>query len=101
MMSNHIEPFPHLTPTTRKGDARCGSRSAEGAPECGAPATWHVAWTLTTPAQFSLHCDTHMAFVQQHMVYADRHPVAVACDMPGTGWLTTDPSLCTLPPGAD
>ena len=76
---------PELTPTVRIGDPRCGSRHTSGSPACGAPATWHIAWSLTTPAEFSLVCDQHMTEAQRNFVYVDRHPAAVVCDMPGTG----------------
>ncbi|HEY6114870.1 MAG TPA: hypothetical protein VI172_02830, partial [Candidatus Dormibacteraeota bacterium] len=77
---------------------RCGSRNTDSSPTCGAPATWHVAWRLSPPAEFSLVCNKHMAQAQKTFVYADRHPAAVACDMPGTGWAVDDPSFCVLPP---
>jgi hypothetical protein len=41
-----------------------------------------------------------MAQAQNTFVYADRHPVNVVCDMPGTGWAIEDPSFCVLPPEA-
>lgn len=89
--------YPRLTPTPRLGDPRCGSQPAVDAPTCGVPATWHVAWSLTPGnVEFSLVCDAHMAMAQRSMVYADRHPVEVACDMPGTGWQITDPSRCVI-----
>lgn len=88
--------FPHLTPTTRLGDPRCGWRPTLDANPCGTPATWHIAWTLTPPARFSLVCDPHMDDVQHQLVYADRHPATIACDMPGTSWQTTTPSRCVL-----
>ncbi|MFD5875668.1 hypothetical protein [Streptomyces sp. NPDC060322] len=90
------EPFPDFTPTERIGDPRCGSKSATHAPACGKPATWHVLWTATPPAPLSLLCDEHMAHARQHLVYADQHPAAMICDIPGTGWLTTTPSQCVL-----
>jgi hypothetical protein len=37
-----------------------------------------------------------MATVRRGLVYVDRHPAAVACDMPGTGWLVAVPSRCVL-----
>ena len=89
---------PDLTPTARIGDPQCGSRNTTDSPPCGAPATWHIAWRLTSPAEFSLVCDRHLAESQQKFVYADRHPAAVACDMPGTGWAIGDPSFCVVPP---
>lgn len=87
--------FPILTPTDRDGTVLCGSQPGPGAPTCNAAATWHVAWTLTPGnADFSLFCDTHMAMAQHGLVYADRHPADIACDMPGTGWLLATPSKC-------
>lgn len=88
--------FPDLTPTPRRGDPRCGSRPTHDAAPCGRAATWHVAWWLTPKADFSLLCDEHMATVRRGLVYVDRHPAAVACDMPGTGWLVAVPSRCVL-----
>lgn len=92
--------FPNLSPTSRNGDPRCGSRDTDTGPTCGAPAIWHVAWHLTPTAKFSLICERHMAQAQNTFVYADRHPVNVVCDMPGTGWAIEDPSFCVLPPEA-
>lgn len=80
----------------REGTLRCNSCPGPGAPACGAPASWHIAWRLAPTAHFSLACDPHMAEVQAHLVYEDRHPAAVTCDMPGTGWLHADPSRCVL-----
>lgn len=89
--------LPELSPTDRIADPRCGSKPAPGAPACGAPATWHVAWTLTPgSAHFSLLCDPHMTMARRDLVYADRHPATVTCDLPGTGWLLADPSRCVL-----
>ncbi|MEV8124811.1 hypothetical protein AB0P07_11960 [Streptomyces sp. NPDC085944] len=88
--------FPKLTPTERIADPRCGWKPDADSPAHGAPATWHIAWHLVYPADFSLVCDEHMAVIQRDMVYADRHPAELACDMPGTGWLTTDPSRCVM-----
>ncbi len=89
--------FPLLTPTDRIADPRCGSQPALGAPACGAPAAWHVAWRLTPgDAQFSLLCHSHMAMVARDLVYVDRHRADVNCDMPGTGWQLTDPSRCVV-----
>ncbi|WP_329047081.1 hypothetical protein [Streptomyces sp. NBC_01422] len=90
------EPFPDFTPTERIGNPRCGSKPATDAPACHAPATWHVLWTATPPAPLSLLCDEHMAQTRQGLVYTDRHPAAVICDMPGTGWLMSTPSRCVL-----
>ena len=89
--------MPDLTPTHRVGNPRCGSRDTDDSPTCGAPATWHIAWTLTPPVNFSLVCDQHMTQAQRSFVYTDRHPAAVACDMPGTGWAVGDPSFCVVP----
>lgn len=86
--------FPKLTRTERIADPRCGWKDDDASPPHHIPATWHVAWHLKQPADFSLVCDEHMAVVERDMVYVDRHPAAVACDMPGTGWLTSDPSRC-------
>ena len=88
--------FPNLTPTERRADPRCGWKTDDDSSPHGAPATWHIAWTLTQPADFSLVCDEHMAVVQREMVYADRHPSELVCDMPGTGWLLSTPSCCVL-----
>lgn len=92
-------PYPQLSPTARRGDPRCGSilPSMPNDP-CGQPATWHVAWTLTQPAKFSLLCEPHMDAAQRDLVYADRHPAAIACDMPGTGWQLGNPSRCVIAP---
>ncbi|WP_329308382.1 hypothetical protein [Streptomyces microflavus] len=90
------EPFPDFTPTERIGDPRCGSCPAPNTPPCAAPATWHVLWTTAPPAPLSLLCDKHMAQAQRSLAYVDRHPAAVICDIPGTGWLTGNPSRCVL-----
>ncbi|MEU9198994.1 hypothetical protein [Streptomyces sp. NPDC048332] len=47
---------------------------------------------------FSLLCGEHMGWAQRQFVYADRHPAAVDCDMPGTGWLIATPSRCVMAP---
>jgi len=87
--------FPHLNgPTPRLGRLLCLSTPTPGGPACGTPATWHIAWWLTPKADFSLVCDEHMAAVQRTLVYVDRHPAAISCDMPGTGWLVAEPSRC-------
>ncbi|MBB1256473.1 hypothetical protein H3146_24420 [Streptomyces sp. OF3] len=88
---------PGTTPTPRIGEPRCGSRNTASEPACGQPATWHIAWRLTPPANFSLACDDHMTESQAKFVYADRHRAEVACDMPGTGWLIEQPSRCVVP----
>ncbi|MEU9199436.1 hypothetical protein [Streptomyces sp. NPDC048332] len=93
-----MTPFPSLTPISRAGDPRCGACLTGTAPTCGAPALWHIAWTLTQPGQFSLLCGKHMDWAQQRFVYADRHPATVDCDMPGTGWLIATPSRCVMAP---
>ncbi|MFF2964275.1 hypothetical protein ACFVT1_36535 [Streptomyces sp. NPDC057963] len=93
-MSDRV--LPDWTPTDRVGDPRCGSQPAPGAETCGAPATWHVLWTVATPAPLSLLCDKHMTQARRELVYTDRHPAAVICDMPGTGWLMDTPSRCVL-----
>jgi hypothetical protein len=89
-------PFPELTPFGRTGELRCASQPALGAPTCGDPATWHVAWNLTSPADFSLVCDDHMAGVRRDFVYADLHPAEAECDLPGTAWLLGNPSRCVI-----
>lgn len=89
--------FPELAFTPRIADPRCGSRDTPTTPTCNAPATWHIAWNLNTPkADFSLVCDEHMTAAQRNFVYVDRHPAAIACDMPGTGWLLAPPSRCVI-----
>lgn len=89
-------PFPELGGIApRIGDPRCGSRAFSATPICGKPATWHVAWSLTSEtANFSLVCDEHMDQVQEKYVYADRHPAEIACGMPSTGWSLATPSRC-------
>lgn len=88
---------PDLTLIRRKGEITCGwCPPATPTTPCGQPATWHVAWWFTPKADFSLVCEAHMAAVQEQMVYVDRHPAAIACDMPGTGWLVADPSRCVI-----
>ncbi|MEU3282897.1 hypothetical protein [Streptomyces antibioticus] len=89
--------IPGLTPTSRVGDPRCGSRDTDDSPTCGAPAAWHVAWHFKPEAKFSLLCDQHLAEAQTKFVYADRHPAEIVCDMPGTGWAREDPSFCVIP----
>jgi len=101
-------PFPEPgREVARTGNPRCGSKADSNAPTCGAPATWHVAWSLTPGgARFSLVCDEHLVQAQTNYVYADRHPAEIACDMPGTGWSLAAPSRCVavssddLPGGA-
>ncbi|MFF6940432.1 hypothetical protein [Streptomyces lavendulae] len=91
-----IDPFPRLTPAPLKGDPTCGHRFADAPAACGRPATWHIAWTLVTPADFTLLCDEHLAVINAQSVYADRHPAEVVCDMPGFGWLIATPSRCVI-----
>lgn len=92
---------PLLTPTTRDGNLQCGWQDFPDGPTCGQAAGWHVAWWFTPKADFSLVCDKHMATVQIHFVYIDRHPAGVACNMPGTGWARGEPSYCVIPPDGD
>jgi hypothetical protein len=92
----NVDPFPQLIPAALKGDPTCGYRLAGATDPCGQPATWHVAWTLITPADFSLFCNEHLAVINQQSVYADRHPAEVICDMPGFGWLLATPSRCVI-----
>jgi hypothetical protein len=68
------------------GTATCQTRPAEGAPLCGAPATWHIAWTLNPGVASTLVCDPHMTAVRAEHVYADRHPLGAACPLPGMTW---------------
>jgi hypothetical protein len=91
-----IDPYPvDLGPAPRIADPRCGFRPHETLARCNAPATWHVAWTLDpTDARFSLICALHMALVDRNLVYVDRHPASVDCDMPGFGWQIAQPSRC-------
>ncbi|MFD8577184.1 hypothetical protein ACFV1H_17865 [Streptomyces virginiae] len=91
-----IDPFPNLSPAPLKGNPTCGHRYEGDATTCGRPATWHVAWTLVTPADFTLFCDEHLAAANAQTVYADRHPAEIVCDMPGFGWVIADPSRCVL-----
>ncbi|MFB7278080.1 hypothetical protein ACFCZV_13310 [Streptomyces hydrogenans] len=94
------DPFPTLTPMPYLGTLRCAFGPTPDT-ACGAPAAWHIAWHLTPgTADFSLVCDPHMTEVQQRFVYADRHPAAATCDMPGMGWLVSEPSRCVLAPTA-
>ncbi len=89
-------PFPEPgREVARTGNPRCGSKADSNAPACGAPATWHVAWSLTPGgARFSLVCDEHLVQAQTNYVYAARHRATVTCDMPGTGWVTGRSSRC-------
>lgn len=91
-----MQPFPHLIPTDRDGHLRCGWQATADTPTCDAAATWHVAWWFSPKADFSLLCDPHMTEIQTQYVYVDRHPAAVTCDMPGTGWRITSPSRCVI-----
>jgi hypothetical protein len=88
------DPFPRLGPAELKGNPTCGYRLAGAPAACGRPATWHIAWTLATPANFTLLCDDHLATINAQSVYADRHPAEIDCDMPGFGWLIGTPSRC-------
>jgi hypothetical protein len=88
------DPFPHLGPAELKGNPTCGYRLAGALAACDLPAAWHIAWTLVTPADFTLLCDEHLGTVNSQSVYADRHPAEIACDMPGFGWLIGTPSRC-------
>ncbi|MFD5509142.1 hypothetical protein ACFWIB_15375 [Streptomyces sp. NPDC127051] len=89
-------PFPTLGPASLKGNLTCGFRLSDVTAACGQPATWHIAWTLVTPADFSLFCDEHLARVREQSVYADRHPAEAICDMPGFGWVIDNPSHCVI-----
>lgn len=90
------DPYPvDLGPAERIADPRCGFRPHETDPACRTAATWHIAWSLNPAnAWLSLVCDPHMALVDRDLVYADRHPATVACDMPGFGWQLAAPSRC-------
>jgi hypothetical protein len=92
----NVDPFPQLIPVALTGDPTCGYRPVGATGPCGRPAVWHVAWTLVTPADFSLLCDGHMTAADKEWVYADRHPAEVICDMPGFAWLTSTPSHCII-----
>ncbi|MYU24500.1 hypothetical protein [Streptomyces sp. SID8352] len=91
--------IPQLTTNPRTGLVRCGWKATATAPPCGAPAEWHIAWSLTPGnASFSLLCADHMEAAKWLFVYADRHLARADCDMPSTGWWTSDtpPSLCVI-----
>ncbi|MFD1274894.1 hypothetical protein [Streptomyces kaempferi] len=89
---------PDLTPTTRTGQLRCGARTLAADPACDRAAVWHIAWRLAPEGDFSLACDPHMTGLASDCHFVDRHPAEVNCDMPGTGWLTSNPSRCVIAP---
>jgi hypothetical protein len=68
------------------GTSTCLVRAAADAPHCGAPAAWHVAWTLTGGAQTTFLCDPCMAEISAVHVWEDRHPLGAACTLPGMTW---------------
>lgn len=75
-------PIGRIVDTSRQ---RCSySPGDTDANDCGKPATWHIAWD--TQLENGLACDEHMAHVQQHFAYVDRHPVGTDCGMPGAAW---------------
>lgn len=92
---------PDLTPAARTGELRCGARTEPTDPPCDRAATWHIAWRLAPLGDFSLACDGHMTGLASAYHYVDRHPAAPNCDMPGTGWLTANPSRCVIAPAED
>ncbi|HET9381308.1 MAG TPA: hypothetical protein VFP69_10815 [Streptomyces sp.] len=89
---------PALVPVGRRGELRCGCQETPVTPPCGRPAAWHILWHLTPKPALSLACGPHMAWVQKHFVYLDRHPALHACDMPGTAWTNGQPGQCLIPP---
>lgn len=89
---------PRLGPGKDDGVARCNwcDDPAMEKP-CGAPATVHLAWTVTPEeADCSLACDPHAAASRRLFTIADEHRVDADCSMPGVQWLNTDPSKCGL-----
>lgn len=90
------DPYPvHLGSAPLRADPHCAFCPEESGPPCGAPATCHIRWTPDlVDALFSLVCDAHMDRVRQNLVYVDRHPATVNCDMPGFGWQLGEPSYC-------
>ncbi|BBC30042.1 hypothetical protein SGFS_013360 [Streptomyces graminofaciens] len=92
---------PPRKPTPRAGTLRCGARTWPTDPECPNTATWHIAWLLAPRGHFSLVCDHHHSGVTSSYDYVDSHPAELNCDMPGTGWLSGDPSRCVIAPTAD
>lgn len=80
--------IPELRPADREGRLLCGWKAAGlFSPECGEPAVWHVAWSLTAPALSSLMCHEHLDdILESGHSFVDCHFARQACDMPGTGW---------------
>lgn len=84
----------------RTGELRCGVRTWPHDPACEETAIWHVAWLLSPRGQFTLVCEPHLAALVPLYDHVDRHPAAIDCDMPGTGWWTFhgEPSRCDIAP---
>lgn len=80
--------IPELRIVDREGRLLCGwTPYGMDSPECGQPAVWHVAWSLTAPALFSLACFEHMGeILEEGYSVVDWHFAEQACDMPGTAW---------------
>lgn len=49
---------------------------------CGAPATWHIFWTLD--GENGLACERHADEADQRWTRYDRHPVCGTCNLPGS-----------------
>lgn len=54
------------------------------ASDCGAPAIWHIMWTVE--AEVSFACDPHMDQARARYVFVDSHRIGPDCGMPGALW---------------
>lgn len=72
------------------GDLTCG----RGTPEdhCGAPATWHILWTVDL--ENGVVCNEHMGEAQRRWVYVERHSISPDCTMPDARWFE---NRCEVP----
>ncbi|MFI5973535.1 hypothetical protein [Streptomyces sp. NPDC051452] len=89
---------PPRDPRPYDGELRCHARTWPMDPACPDTATWHVAWLLAPSGHFSLVCNEHMDGLTGVYNYVDRHPAEIMCAMPGTGWLSGQPSRCVIAP---
>ncbi|GAA2694353.1 hypothetical protein GCM10010400_69890 [Streptomyces aculeolatus] len=92
---------PPRNPIPAPGELCCEARTLPSDPPCEATATLHIAWLLAPRGHFTLVCDRHMTELASVYDWVDRHPANIMCSMPGTGWLSGEPSRCVIAPTAE
>lgn len=92
---------PPRQPRPYDGELSCHARTWPTDPPCPNPAAWHIAWILAPRGHFSLVCGKHTEQPSGVYDYVDRHPAEIMCSMPGTGWLSGQPSRCVIAPPAE